>query len=122
MEETRSPREATDAAPEETRSPVSTPCTRLFRVRRRRNALIVPLPVTLAEIERFEKASYLDPSLAPQHLTRCAITGREQLQQDAPTELLLNYSSTRAATRVCRDRDVGVWCNLQVLALSTEYS
>ena len=61
MEETRSPREATDAAPEETRSPVSTPCTRLFRVRRRRNAQIVPLPVTLAEIERFEKASYLDP-------------------------------------------------------------
>jgi hypothetical protein len=42
------------------------------------------------------------------------------MQQDALTELLLNYS--RPATRVCRDRDVGVWCNLQVLALSTEYS
>jgi hypothetical protein len=57
MEETRSPREATDAAPEETRSPVSTPRTRLFRARRRRNVQIVPLPVTLAEIERFEKAA-----------------------------------------------------------------
>jgi hypothetical protein len=51
-----------------------------------------------------------------------AKSGCEQLQQDALTELLFNYSSTRAATRVCRDRDVGVWCNLQVLALSTEYS
>src|SRR5207302_4066847 len=30
MEETRSPREATDAAPDETRSPVSTPRTRLL--------------------------------------------------------------------------------------------
>ena len=55
MEETRSPREATDAAPEETRSPVSTPRTRLFRARRRRNVQIVPLPVTLAEIERFAR-------------------------------------------------------------------
>ena len=63
MEETRSPREATDAAaPDETRSPVSTPRTRLFRARRRRNVQIVPLPVTLAEIERFEKAGYLDPA------------------------------------------------------------
>jgi hypothetical protein len=46
----------------------------------------------------------------------------KQLQQDALTELLFSYSSTRAASRVCRDRDVGVWCNFQVLALSTEYS
>ena len=40
---------------------MSTPRTRLFRARRRRNVQIVPLPVTLSEIERFEKASYLDP-------------------------------------------------------------
>jgi hypothetical protein len=41
-------------------------------------------------------------------MSRQRATRHEQLQQDALTELVLNYSSTRAATRVCRDRDVGV--------------